>query len=376
MSDDHGLACRRGDEQAVARLLAQGHHPDGPPGVNRRPLSEALYGALPNEHGDRDVVRRLVARLLQAGADPRLGTHTLNFRGTPLAFAWRVLCDQRLCDMLLDYGARLFTDEITSMGIAIRDYSSTVLPSDGSPINPQQPHPELLALNRHLIRRLPQPNERYAWGRLLEPFLFFSDAGNDAVSIVRELITAGADPTLIWNTTLIGKGPTEEVKECYLRALALLLDALSQEEVTQYWPSGMCLSDAWESADGCSSRMSLSKGWELILRAASANGRWQRMGMGHRDHGEERWIIQLCAPITGLNPRSSTWGTIIEFNQRFMLLFQFLRNPFDDLRVCLIRRSQRPRERVAELTMPRPYWTPTVMQAITDEWAQHCTDPK
>ncbi|TVR16661.1 MAG: ankyrin repeat domain-containing protein, partial [Planctomycetota bacterium] len=285
-----GRACRHGDEDLVAQLLQQGHHPDGPQGINRRPLSEALYGALPEHHGNRPVVRRIVWRLLQAGADPRLETHTLNFRGTPLACAWRLLCDRQLCDMLLDYGARIFTNGIYSLGIGIRDYATPLLPSHASPSNPQEPHPQLLALNRHLIRRLPQPNERYDWGRLLAAFLFLADAGSDAPVIARELIDAGADPTLIWDTTLVDYDSAEMRKECFLHALARLLDILKPEEVQQYWPSGLRLWDAWENAHN----LSLSKGGELISRAATGRGQWQSIAMGHRDYAEQDFLAQLC----------------------------------------------------------------------------------
>ena len=217
------------------------------------PLSAALKSFHEaNTHRRRRAAYKVALESLVAGANGNAAMSLNRWIGTPLAFAWRVVCSPQLCTLLLSHGAELFTDD----PLTIRGAIGAVGPKSKS-------------LTLTVISGLRDPNRRYSWGVPLAPFAIYEDASDDRREIIRCLLHAGADPTLTFEHSLFSlQGfSTDRIKPYNLKGLAAIQNELDDPD--RRWPSGKTLEEAWEETVAASQ----SKGFELfkMARDATAN---------------------------------------------------------------------------------------------------------
>lgn len=311
------------NEGIVKVLLAAGANPDGAVGVAAQCNSgEGTYARFPvgrvllcAHDTQREVPIRLLRMLLARGANPNRIMALDRWIGTPLAFAWRVLGSRSLCKVLVSHSAELFTDDLASVRGAIR--------GDGAPYR--------AAVAKSVLTSLAEPNRRYHWGVPLSAFAFYTDAAEFRAAHLRYLIESAADPTLAIGHTLFSfcSPDNEELKCLNLNGLCELLGAI--DDPRRIWPSGKTLSEAWEA---CSVTVSLSKGAELIRRAADGFAH-----IGFNPHTDRQRDIEVWLHSEGFTSHGA-WGMVKRlcgevlpggYHRGVCLVAQFLHDKSDSL---------------------------------------------
>ena len=323
-----GAAASEGHAAVVRELLRAGASPDGlrgladaePPevGIGTPAWNSPLAWSLIALHGGKPEAdcRSIVEMLLDAGADPSRPMRLNRWYGTPLAFAWRVLGDGTLSEVIAGYGAHLFTESRATIRGAIR-------------ADAHEPDSDLA---QFVCSCLCQPNYTFDWGVPLAPFLIYTDSAPDRDGAIKGLLEAEADPTLVWDHRLYAEGqlPTETLKSLTLDGLALLLDIIDDPE--QNWPSDDTIFSAWESSP---LPLSLSKAGEMVKRAKDKDISHVGMQAVTPKHHEVAWELSKL----GFEDQGA-WGYVRECGNSLFLVAQFLHDSDDRIRMRLQNKLQ------------------------------------